>query len=146
MPFPEAEVRAAYENFIRVGDSGDWSAWADLHSVDGVWVEHHLGTFTGREAIREAIVGVMATAPRSMYFPVEFVLIDGNRVVYYPWQCLPDPRGGNDIYRFGCVTILEYAGDGQFSYQEDIYNPKEGERVFGQWIAAGGAMPTPPAT
>ena len=36
--FAPAEVREAYENFVAVGDSGDWSAWADLHTVDGVWV------------------------------------------------------------------------------------------------------------
>jgi ketosteroid isomerase-like protein len=139
--FSEDEVRAAYDHFVAVGDSGDWSAWADLHTVDGVWVEHHLGTFHGREAIRAAIVSTMAMAPAEMYFPVRWVVVDGNRVVYYPDQCLPDPTGGTDEYRFGCVTILEYAGDGQFSYQEDLYNPAEGEAVFGRWIAAGGKLP-----
>jgi ketosteroid isomerase-like protein len=139
--FPEAEVRAAYENFVRVGDSGDWSAWADLHTVDGVWVEHHLGTFHGREAIRAAITGVMGQVPTTMRFPVEWVVIDGNRVVYYPWQVLPDPTGGDAVYRFGCVTILQYAGSGEFSYQEDVYNPKEGEDVIRRWIAAGGRLP-----
>lgn len=142
--FPADEVRAAYENFVRVGDSGDWSAWADLHTVDGVWIEHHLGTFTGREAIRAAILGVMGQVPTTMSFPVEWVVIDGNRVVYYPWQVLPDPTGGDEEYRFGCVTILEYAGDGQFSSQEDIYNPKEGEDVIRRWIAAGGRLPGMP--
>lgn len=139
--YPIEEVRRAYENFVRVGDSGDWSAWADLHSVDGVWIEHHLGTFKGREAIRKAIVDVMTQAPREMFFPVEWVVIDGNRVVYYPWQVLPDPAGGDEVYRFGCVTILEYGGDGVFSSQEDIYNPAEGNSVFGRWIKAGGKMP-----
>jgi len=107
-----------------------------------VWVEHHLGTFRGREAIRDAITSVMAMAPSTMSFPVEWVVIDGSRVVYYPWQVLPHPSGGED-FRFGCVTIPEYAGDGQFSYQEDLYNPNEGEQTFGAWIAAGGVLPTP---
>ena len=142
MAFDEAEVRAAYENFVAVGESGDWSAWADLHTVDGVWVEHHLGTFHGREEIRRAIVEVMAGAPPTMTFPVEWVIFDGPRVVYYPWQVLPHPTGGPD-FRFGCVTILEYAGDGQFSYQEDLYNPNDGVKVFSEWIAAGGVLPSP---
>jgi len=85
---------------------------------------------------------VMAQAPTSMTFPVEWVVIDGDRVVYYPWQVLPHPTGEGDDFRFGCVTILSYAGDGQFSYQEDVYNPTEGEKVFGAWIAAGGVLPT----
>ena len=141
MTFDPTEVREAYDNFVVAGESGDWSAWADLHTVDGVWVEHHLGRFEGREAIRSAITSVMAQAPDSMTFPVEWVVIDGNRVVYYPWQVLPHPTGEGEDFRFGCVTILEYAGDGQFSYQEDVYNPTEGEKVFGAWIAAGGVLP-----
>lgn len=136
-----AEVREAFEHFVAVGDSGDWNAWADLHSVDGVWNECHLGRFEGREAIRKGITSVMAQAPKEMYFPVEWSMFDGDRVVFYPAQCLPDPTGGDDEYRFGCVTILDYAGDGQWSYQEDIYNPKQGEDVFGRWIAAGGVLP-----
>lgn len=140
MAFSPEEVRAAYDNFVAVGDSGDWEAWADLHTKDGVWVEHHLGTFHGRDAIKKAIVEVMTQAPSDMRFPVEWVMIDGDQVVYYPWQELPHPTGG-EPFRFGCVTILKYAGDGQFSYQEDLYNPAEGERVFGAWIAAGGVLP-----
>jgi ketosteroid isomerase-like protein len=142
MSFDPGEVREAYENFVAVGETGDWSAWADPHPVDGVWVEHHLGRFEGREAIRDAITSVMAQAPASMTFPVEWVVIDGDRVVYYPWQVLPHPTVAGEDFRFGCVTILSYAGDGQFSYQEDVYNPTEGEKVFGAWIAAGGVLPT----
>ena len=139
--FEREEVEAAYQHFVAVGDSGDWNAWADLHSEDGVWVERHLGRFEGREAIREAILEVMKPVPM-MVFPVQWHVIEGNRVVYYPWQVMPDPQGGNADYRFGCVTILEYAGDGLFSYQEDLYNPREGQAVIEAWIQAGGKLAT----
>ena len=135
--FERTEVEEAYENFVAVGDSGDWSAWADLHSEDCVWVEHHLGIFEGREAIREAILKVMKPVPM-MVFPVDWRAIEGNRVVYYPWQVMPDPKGGDEVYRFGCVTILEYAGDGLFSRQEDLYNPNEADEVMKRWMEAGG--------
>ena len=135
--FGRDEVEAAYRKFVEVGDSGDWSAWADLHSESGRWVEHHLGTFVGREAIRKAILDVMVPVPM-MTFPVEWHVIEGNRVVYYPWQVMPDPAGGDADYRFGCVTILEYAGDGLFSYQEDLYNPSEAQPVMKRWLDAGG--------
>jgi len=55
MPYTRSEVEEAYQHFIKTEDSGDWNAWADLHTTDGIWVEHHLGTFHGREAIRAAI-------------------------------------------------------------------------------------------
>ena len=135
--FPRSEVEAAWQRFVAVGDSGDWNAWADLHSLDGVWVEHHLGTFRGRDAIRAAIMKVMKPVPM-MTFPVAWHAIDGNRVVYYPWQVMPDPNGGSEEYRFGCATILEYAGAGLWSHQEDLYNPREAERVMKRWMAAGG--------
>ena len=137
--FARAEVLEAWQHFIAVGDSGDWNAWADLHSVNGVWVEHHLGTFEGREAIRKAILDVMKPVPM-MLFPVEWHVIAGNRVVFYPWQVFPDPAGGDNVYRFGCVTVLEYAGDGLWSRQEDLYNPREAQQVIERWIAAGGEL------
>jgi uncharacterized protein (TIGR02246 family) len=137
--FPRREVEDAFRRFVAAGDAGDWSAWADLHTEDGVWIEHHLGTFRGREAIRAAIGKVMKPVPM-MTFPVAWHVIEGNRVVYYPWQVLPDPKGGREVYRFGCVTILEYAGDGLWSLQEDLYNPREGADVVKRWIAAGGKL------
>jgi hypothetical protein len=79
-----------------------------------------------------------------MQFPVEWVVIDGNRVVYYPWQVMPDPTGGDAVYRFGCITVLEYAGNGEFSRQDDMYNPAEGERVIREWMKAGGTFATMP--
>ena len=139
MTYSREEVEAAYQTFVSTGDSGDWNAWADLHSEDGLWVEHHLGTFEGRDAIRKAIVDVMKPVPM-MVFPVEWHVIEGNRVVYYPWQVFPDPAGGDEVFRFGCVTIIEYAGDGLWSYQEDLYNPAEAQAVIARWIAAGGKL------
>ena len=135
--FPRAEIEKAYRAFVDAGDRGDWDAWADLHSEDGVWVEHNFGTLRGREEIRRVITRVMEPVPM-MQFPVEWTVIEGNRIVYYPWQVFPDPQGGDAVYRFGCVTILEYAGDGLFSYQEDVYNPREGDETIRRWVAAGG--------
>ncbi len=135
------EIEAAWRQFVAAGDSGDWDAWTDLHSEDSIWVEHHLGTFRGRAAIRRAIRDVMK--PVSMLtFPVEWHVIDGSRVVYYPWQVFPDPAGKNAVYRFGCVTILEYAGSGLWSRQEDLYNPREAQEVIRSWLAAGGRLAT----
>jgi hypothetical protein len=139
--YARSEVEAAWRHFIAVGDSGDWNAWADLHSEDGVWVEHHLGTFRGREAIRKAIFEVMKPVPM-MKFPVAWHVIEGERVVFYPWQVFPDPTGGDAVHRFGCVTILEYAGKGLWSFQEDLYNPREAQKVIAGWIAAGGVLAT----
>jgi hypothetical protein len=138
-----SEVEEAYHNFVAVGDRGDWSGWADLHTQDGVWLEHAFGEIRGRDAIRATIQRVMKPVPM-MVFPVEWFMIEGNRVVYYPWQVMPDPKGGDEVYRFGCITILEYAGSGEFSFQEDLYNPREGKAVIKRWLAAGGQFASDP--
>ena len=108
---PRAEVEAAYHEIVAAGDAGDWDRWADLHTEDCEWVEHHYGTIVGRDAIRSTITALMAPVPM-MQFPVEWYVIEGNRVVYFPWQVFPDPKGGDADYRFACITVLEYAGDG----------------------------------
>ncbi len=78
--YAREEVEEAWNQFVVAGDAGDWNAWADLHSEDGIWVEHHLDTFEGREAIRKAICKVMIPVPM-MELPVEWRDIEGNRVV-----------------------------------------------------------------
>jgi hypothetical protein len=35
---------------------------------------------------------------------------------------------------------MEYAGSGQFSFQEDIYNRVETDRVIAEWKAATGGQ------
>ncbi len=141
--FDRREVDAAFHDFIAMGDrcaeTGAWSPWADLHTQDGVWLEHHFGEQRGREAIRSVICEVMKPVPM-MYFPLEWYMIDGNRVASYIWQQMPDPAGGDEVYRFGNVTILEYAGDGLWSFQEDIYNPNEATEMIQRWTAAGGKL------
>jgi hypothetical protein len=141
--FPRDEVEAAYRAFVAAGDAGDWDHWADLHTVDCEWHECNYGVIKGRDAIKAKINELMAPVPM-MQFPVEWVVIDGNRVVYYPWQVMPDPTGGEAVYRFGCITVLDYAGNGEFSRQDDMYNPAEGERVIREWMKAGGTFAAKP--
>src|SRR4051812_25986592 len=140
---PRAEVEAAFRAFVAAGDAGDWDRWADLHSEDCEWHECNYGIIRGRAAIKAKINELMAPVPM-MRFPVEWVIIDGNRVAYYPWQVMPDPTGGDALDRFGCVTILDYAGEGQFSRQDDMYNPAEGERIMVAWMRAGGTFAASP--
>jgi len=55
-------------------------------------------------------------------------------------------RGMSGEYRFAVVTILHYAGGGQWSYEEDVYNGKEAEEVLARFLAdatAAGHAPPP---
>ena len=75
---------------------GDWTAWADQFTEDAIYIEHHFGTFHGREAIHEWISACMADYPgRDMpEFPIEWYIIDEGRgwVVCQVWNRMRDPR------------------------------------------------------
>jgi hypothetical protein len=136
------ELEAAFENFQRVlgkaGVSGDWSQWAELYTDDATYVEHHFGTFHGRDEIRRWIDGVMRTPPSTEMteFPVDWHIIDGERgwIVFRIQNRMQDPGDGS-VHQEANFTLLKYAGDGRFSYQEDIYNPARVEAMLRGYLA-----------
>src|SRR5437660_12052626 len=104
------EVEREFAKYVERGEAMDWSAWADQFTEGALYVEHELGTFHGREEIRKWIVDVMAPVSE-MVFPVEWKMIDGDRVVFGCWNRLNHPDGG-DPFQFLTVSILNYAGNG----------------------------------
>jgi ketosteroid isomerase-like protein len=142
---PADEVEREFWAYVERGRqavaTGDWVTWAAQFTPDARYLEHHYGAFEGRDAITEWITGVMQPFP-SMEFPVEWHVVDGNRVVMLCQNRLPDPTGGDTVYEFPTLVHLHYAGGGQWSYEEDIYNPAEAPPVVAAWIAAGGSLPT----
>lgn len=141
------EVEAEFAKYVARGAANDWSAWADQFTPDARYVEHAMGIFEGREAIRTWIVETMGSVS-GMSFPVEWHVIDGNRVIMYCWNVFDPLPGMKGVYRFAVVTILEYAGDGMWSLEEDVYNEKEAEIVLVHFLedatAAGHAPPAGP--
>jgi len=146
--YPRAEVEAEFMKYVERGKANDWSAWADQFTEDALYVEHAMGTFHGREEIRTWIVETMASVS-GMSFPYDWYMIDGNRVVMYCWNVFDPLPGMTGEYKFAVATILEYAGNGQWSLEEDIYNEKEAEVVLARFVAdataAGHAVPSPPS-
>ena len=148
-PVPEPaysreEVEREFHEYRRRGDiavtTGDWDQWADQFTVDAKYFEHNYGRFTGREEIRSWIKDAVGSFPE-MFFTLDHFMIEGNRVAAVIPNCLPDPKGARDPYSFNVHVILHYAGNGLWSYEEDIYNPREAERTIASWIEAGGAAP-----
>ena len=145
--FSRAELEVAFDNYRRLareaGASGDWNAWADQFSEDATYIEHLFGTFGGREAIRRWITTTMAQPPnREMrFFPVEWYVIDEDKgwVVAQIWNRMADPGDGSlhQAYNF---TLLKYAGNLQWSYEEDIYNPQPFQTMIRGWFAAKKAL------
>jgi predicted SnoaL-like aldol condensation-catalyzing enzyme len=142
--FPREEVEAEFEKYraraALAVESGDWDQWAAQFTDDAHYREHHYGYYRSQQEIREWINSVMQPFP-TMEFPPSYALIDGNRVSTLIPNILPAPEGDDGYYGFDVNTILHYAGNGKWSFEEDVYNPREAEAVVASWIAAGGVLP-----
>lgn len=136
-----AELEEAFAHYQKValqaGTSGDWNLFADLFTEDATYVEHHYGTFGGREAIRKWITTTMGQWPASEmpHFPIEWYVIDEDKgwVVCHVWNRMGDPGDGS-VHQAYNFTLLKYAGDHQWKYEEDIYNPASFAEVMKGWM------------
>jgi uncharacterized protein (TIGR02246 family) len=136
------EIEAAFQHYQDVaaaaGATQQWREWADLFTEDATYIEHHFGEMHGREAIYEWIQNAMAQplASEMTQFPIEWYVIDEARgwVVCQVWNRMNDPGDGS-VHQAYNFTLLKYAGDNQWSYEEDIYNPQKFEAMIGQWAA-----------
>jgi limonene-1,2-epoxide hydrolase len=144
MAHPQAEIEEAFAEFVQRGaQDRDWPAWAGLFTDDALYVEHNLGTFHGQGEITQWIESAMAPFP-AMTFSIDWHVTEGDRVAFYIWNHLPDPAGGADRYSFPNISLIDYAGDGRWSREEDFYNPADANRVVGEWYRAGGSASTGP--
>jgi uncharacterized protein (TIGR02246 family) len=129
----------AYQERGRVaGATGDWAPWADQFTDDATYVEHLFGRFEGRDAIRAWITSTMAQFPNDQFtsFPVEWAVFDEERgwIVCEIQNRLTDPGDGS-VHQASNFTRLVYAGDGQWSYEEDVYNPQAMADAVTGWMA-----------
>lgn len=139
MGFTRAEIEETFARYQEVAakaaTSGDWTDWAAMFTEDATYLEHHFGRFQGRAAIHEWIEKTMATPPNNEMtsFPIEWYVIDEDKgwVICCVQNRMADPGDGK-LHQAENWTLLEYAGDGKWSYEEDLYNPNE----FGEMIQA----------
>jgi hypothetical protein len=138
-----AELQAAHDRFIEAatesGAKGDWRSWAEMFTEDAEYIEHHYGRFHGRDEILAWISKTMAEWPNNemTMFPHDWCVCDEDSG---RWICQIENRfndpGDGKIYQASNITILTYAGNMQFSSEEDVYNPMTFAPVVKAWMAA----------
>jgi hypothetical protein len=137
------EIEAAFTKFqeaaARCGASGDWQEWSECFTEDAEYYEHHYGRMEGRPAILAWINSTMnepINADMSS-FPIDWHMIDEERgwIMCQVANVMDDPGDGSDHREYNW-TLLHYAGNGQFSYEEDMYNPVEFGAMIKGWLAA----------
>jgi hypothetical protein len=141
--FPLDEIREAYETFKVVSDrcaaGADYNAFADLFTEDCIYVEHVYGEMRGREEVRRWIVPLMKSYPIDQMerYTHDWVFFDeeNGRVVFCARTHMADPGDGSS-HTATNWTMIDYAGNGQWSREEDIYNPLNFGKLIEQWEAA----------
>lgn len=141
--YSETEIRAAFDRYreaaAEAGRSGNWDLFVDCFTDDVHYVEHHYGTFHGRKEVRDWVVPAMTTWPvtEMKSFPWNWHVIDVEKgwVIGEVANVMEDPGDGRR-YEAANWTRLVYGGDGRFSEEEDVYNPKEFADMMTAWVTA----------
>ena len=128
-------VRSAY-------DARDWSRFGQLFTEDADYNEHAYGRMHGRAEITRWALRTMTSFPGNAMigFPVGWAVYDTDRswIVCEVENVMPDPGDGS-VHQAPNLTILHYAGEGLFSYEEDVYNPARFLQMVVGWATVADA-------
>jgi SnoaL-like domain len=139
------EIEHAFANLQdvigRCTEARDWREWADLFTADAEYVEHHYGRFNGREEIYAFMTrAIEAPGYDGMVgFPVEWYVIDEDKGwVVCCIQTVMRDLGDGVRYQAPNWSLLKYAGESQWAYEEDIYYLGDFEKMIVSWNDAQG--------
>ena len=121
-----AEIRATVDAYVALRariEEGEatWLDLAEFFTDDAVYIDPAWGRIQGIEEIRAFLVDSMRGL-EDWHFPLRLSAIEGDDVVTVWTQILPGTRDDGRPYEQTGVSILRYAGDGKFSYEEDLLN------------------------
>jgi hypothetical protein len=134
--FDRDEVEAAFRTYWQLGAVGEnWDEWCDTcFTEDVMYIEHMFGNKEGREAVRAWIKPTMADYGE-MYTAYEWHMVDDTgRVVVYMQNRRDNPEPDAPPIDFPGMTVLQYAGNGQFSLEEDFWSWTEGGATFKEYV------------
>lgn len=137
-----------YLRYRREADAGQrpWTDMVQLFTDDAVLIDPAWGRMEGIEAIErylaESMVGI-----EDWFTPVDAAFVAGDEVILKYRQVLPGRRPDGRPYEQSGYSMLVYAGDGRFSYEENVLNMVH---VFEDLRAIGWTPPptmrTPPTS
>lgn len=121
MPLSREDTLAAYDRHRALHEARQWAGLADLFAEDASYSEPFFGEIRGREAIRAFLVKSMAGL-EAWTFPIEWTVVDENRVVSHWWNRLPGQRRGGGHFEFPGISTITYDDHGQIVRQLDFYD------------------------
>ena len=127
MPFPREEIQATLDRYTKVREEIDagkltWRDLAQFFTDDAVFIDPAWGRVQGIDEMKATVFGDAMEGFEDWKFPIDFIAVDGDRVVVKWRQVLPGHADDGRPYEQTAVSTLIYAGDGKFKYEEDILN------------------------
>ena len=136
-----AEVEREFRRYFMTGPVlEDWHGWAHLFTDDATYLDHFYGTFTGPDEITKFLEGTMGAAPQ-VYSPLVWYIVDGTRVAYKVLNRADNPQPDGQPIDFPSYQFIEYAGDGKWRSEEDVWIPAEMKQFAKRYAAAADAHP-----
>jgi hypothetical protein len=130
------EVESAFRQYFLTGPVHEnWVAWSNLFTADATYLDHFYGTFTGPLEIQQFLESTMSFAPH-VYSPLVWYNIDDDQVVYKVVNRADNPDPDGPPIEFPSLQIIHYAGDGQWSSEEDWWILREMKAFNEQYTAA----------
>lgn len=151
MTHPKSEIEAAVRRYLAARDEcsgdGDWSRMAAFFTDDAVFIDPAWGRVEGLDEMRTSVFGDAMVGLEDWTFPTDgWAVVDGTDTVLVKWrQRFPGADGR--VYEQSGSSTLVYAGDGRFSYEEDLLNMAHvlEDIAASGWQPRGGTMHLPPA-
>ena len=147
---PRKEVQKAVDTPHKLRDKASageigWEAMVDMFTDDATYIDPAWGRYKGRDNIRQFLRDSMQGL-KDWKFPTDWYVIEGNRVISRFRNRLPGRPADGTYYDVPGVSIIEYAGNGKFSFEEDVINMVHLYEVLTEsgWVP-GPDMKMPPA-
>ncbi|TMK82627.1 MAG: nuclear transport factor 2 family protein [Actinobacteria bacterium] len=124
MSHPRAEIEETLGRYVAMREqidagNGTWTDLLQFFTDDVVYIDPAWGRIEGIDAVRTFMVDSMAGLD-DWKFPIEFMAIEGDDVVVKWTEVIPKPDG-TAATQSGYSRLI-YAGEGKFSYEEDLLN------------------------
>ena len=143
MPHSEQEIRSTYERYVETrgrveaGELG-WDALAAFFTDDATFIDPAWGRIEGIAEIRKFLVESMEGL-EDWEFPHEWSMVQGDRLIARWQNRLPGRRADGSRYEAPGYSLMVYAGEGRFRYEEDLLNMVH----VGELIRESGWKPGP---
>lgn len=119
--FSYDEVLNAFENYVNLGPiKQHWNEFVELFIDNVVYIVNENTVYYGKEAIKRHLKNRSKKVPKMSFSRIDWFEIEQNRVTFYIWNEMTSKSGKH--YRLPQVSIIYYAGNGKWKFQEDFYD------------------------